>query len=36
MEFSVENVSSVFGKLKRLAAVRGKLAVNGRKVISGA
>ena len=32
MKFSGENVSSVLGKLKRLAAVRGKLAVNGGKL----
>ena len=30
MEFPGENVSSVLGKLKRLAAVRGKLAVNAQ------
>jgi len=35
MLFSGENVSSVPGNLKRLAAARGKLAVNGGKVISG-
>ena len=32
MEFPGENVSSVLGKLKRLAAVRGKLAVNAQKL----
>jgi len=35
MLFSGENVSSVPGNLKRLAAARGKLAVNGGEVISG-
>lgn len=32
MEFQGENVSSILGKLKRLAAVRGKLAVNAQKL----
>ena|SRR5690349_3028824 len=35
MVFPGENVSCGPWKLKRLAAVRGKLAVNGGKVISG-
>jgi hypothetical protein len=35
MVFSAENVSGEPGKLKRLAAVRGKLAANGGEVISG-
>jgi len=35
MVFPGENVSCGPWKLKRLAAVRGKLAVNGGEVISG-